>query len=232
MNTFPIETAHPDTILPSLKNFISETIESAAAQEKPYFIHMLGVPGSGKSTVAKEIYQMLEWRKPTLVGFDRIMESIPEYHQEPDRVRAFSSFELSARAGGYILIKELLGKRSDIFLDHGGPLASHVELLRFARANGYATAVVKVSVSNETAKKRIQARQLVEGRHTPLSYVDERCQIIEELTEGYRSATDHYFEIMNEDERQHSGISDSRVTETAAGIAREIRKNLEKPPRV
>jgi predicted ABC-type ATPase len=196
--TFPIETLEYHQILPSLRKTISDIIEKSISQEKPYIIHMLGVPGSGKSTVMKEIWNTLKRRPAAVVGFDRLMETIPEYHQGSDRQKSFSEFELPARAAGYVLIKELLQKQSDILFDHGGASAAHADLLSFAKSKGYTVAVIQVTAHPDIAKKRILERQLAEGRHTPPSYVDERIKIIENILPSYKTTADYFFEISNE----------------------------------
>jgi predicted ABC-type ATPase len=196
---FPIETPEWSDLSPSLGKIIREIVAGAGAQSNPFLLHTAGIPGAGKSSLADSLEKSLADLFPVRVAFDKIMCAIPEYSAEPDSLLAFSKYELPARAAGYLLVKNLMEKRANIIFDHSASFPKHVDLLKFAKSLGYKVAFVRIVAAPETVKKRILARQAVEGRHTPLNYVDERLVIIEKLLEDYKAVSDVYFEIQNDD---------------------------------
>lgn len=137
--------------------------------------------------------------RSALIAFDGIMKAMPEYRAESDSKKAFALCELPARNAGYVMLKQLLDKRASILFDHGASFEAHVDLLRFAKQRGYHVILVRVTISPEVAKQRIQARQSEEGRHTPLHYVDERKAQLDCLLSAYREAADSLIDIENPD---------------------------------
>lgn len=182
-----------------LQGEVLRILQSAVPQADPVLIHLLGPPGSGKSTVAALLAQATRASCPTIVAFDQLMESVPAYRDSPDREDAFRTWELPAREAGYTLLRLLLGKRITIILDHSGAVPSHVELLRHARqSQHYYVAVIRVLTPLETAASRIAARHTDGGRFVPLHYLADRHAAIEVLLDGYRSVAHYYADISNE----------------------------------
>lgn len=216
---FPIETeALADQPL-SLQQLVEARVDAAVAQ-RPYFVHMLGVPGAGKTTVARALIDRLTSRPPSFVGFDALMEEMPEYRSAEDREAAFAQFELPARAAGYRLIERLIAKKADILFDHGGSRADHVELLRFARETAdYRLAVLHVELDSGVARERVRRRFEAGGRHTPPHYIDERERAIRELLPSYRDVADHYTRFENDAE----GFTDEL---TQLGLLDELARAL------
>jgi len=204
--SLPIKTAPRTEIHPVLLDEVDGLVASALPRAKPVFLHMLGIPGSGKTSFVEVLVPELAKRPPVVVGFDRLMAVIPEYRDAMNREEAFNHYELPARAAGYFLLNELLVKRADILLDHGGSFPEHIDMLKYARDElGYRLIIVRMLTNAGTAKKRIEVRQDSEGRHTPVNYVDEREKIIGGLLKSYKNLTDYYFEILNEAEFEASG---------------------------
>lgn len=214
---FPIETPLQKDLLPALARVVATIAKSATTREHPYFVHTLGIPGSGKSSFVNALADQMKDRPPTVVAFDRLMEQVPEYRTHQDREQAFKQYELPAREAGYLLLRRLIEKGADILLDHSGAFPKHVDMLRYAKeAKHYRVIIVRIMVDLETAKKRIAIRQSIEGRHTPLDYVDERNRIVTELLPAYRDVADVYAEISNERE---AGASPQALVEETAKIA-------------
>ncbi len=224
MSLFPIEIPLQKDLLPVLASAITEAVKRAQSYERPYFVHTLGIPGSGKSSFVTSLTDQLGGgRTPTIVAFDRIMEKIPEYMSDQNRERAFLRYELPAREAGYFLLKDLVEKRADILLDHSGAFPKHVEMLKFAKEiKDYHVAIVRIVVDLETAKKRIQTRQSEEGRHVPLDYVDKRHHTIIQLLPLYKSVANIYCEISNEYEVDASQQSLASEAEKIATAIREM----------
>lgn len=185
---FPITTTRLRELKYGLEKVVREKLAALTSAQKPFIVHMLGIPGAGKTTFANQIYNELQQllNGDTLyLGFDRIMTEIPEY-SSVDKVTAFAKYEIPAREAGYVLLKSALERRANIFFDHGGAAADHPAILRYAsEALGYRTFMVYIKCDTAVAKSRVERRALAEGRHTPLSYIDERYKIIEDLLPQY-----------------------------------------------
>ncbi|MDD3030261.1 MAG: zeta toxin family protein [Alphaproteobacteria bacterium] len=197
--TFPIETPNEREIDPEILSVVEAVRRKAAAKDAPVLIHTAGVPGAGKSSFARALARRLD--PITLLAFDAIMEAIPSYRTMANKEEAFARYELPARAAGYWLVRELIAKKADILFDHSASFPKHVDLLRFAKGAGYSIVFVYVRTPSKIAKERILARQRKEGRHTPLSYVDERLTIIEALLDRYKRLADVYAVIDNDTHR-------------------------------
>lgn len=186
---FPIETIGLKDLQFGLDKIVEERLRSAPVSPHPLFVHMLGIPGSGKTVFARPLFECLERKVNgafTYVGFDDLMSDIPQYQSSQDRVAAFSAYELPARAAGYALLKGLLEKRANILFDHGGASSEHVDILRYAiHSLEYSAFMVHVKCDAKNAIKRIIRRAEIEGRHTPIHYVEDRKKLIDALLPRY-----------------------------------------------
>lgn len=181
---------------------IEERIVAAAIPSpRPFLLHMLGIPGAGKTTFLDILLQ--NWpstidAKPTLLGFDQVMQALPCYQSYPDKEAAFASLELPARAAGYSILERLLEKKTSILFDNGGSAPSHPDLLLRARdTHGFQIIFVSIVTKTEAARARVDARAIAAGQHTPLHYLEERAQKLQHLMGVYRTLTPHFFEIEN-----------------------------------
>lgn len=215
---FPIQTSNLADLEFGLDKIIEDKLKAAAASARPLFVHMLGIPGAGKSTFAQALFDHLANRLAgslTFVGFDRVMSEIPLYQSASDRVAAFATYELPARAAGYALLKGLVAKKASVILDHSGSAPTHVEMLRYAKGLGYTAFMVHIQCSAETAKARILVRAEVEGRHTPLHYVDDRQKAIAELLPKYTELL-HGLVMLDNSGRGLTGVD--RLTGSVADV--------------
>jgi predicted ABC-type ATPase len=160
---------------------------------------MLGIPGAGKTT----FLNILEanWigpDKPYLLGFDQVMQAMPEYQAEPDKIKAFDLFELPARQKGYQILEDLIADRKSLLFDNGGSAATHLNILSSAREKGFTIILVSIETPVEVAQRHIDQRSITEGRHTPMHYLEDRAQKIQALASDYRNITPHFYEITND----------------------------------
>ncbi len=165
----------------------------------PIFLHMLGIPGAGKTSFINILQSNWVGQDvPVLLGFDQIMQAMPEYQSMTDKVKAFSQFEIPAREQGYRVLDELMLKRQSLLFDNGGSAASHLEILGKAQSLGYTLILVSIKTPIEIAKRHVDQRSISEGRHTPMQYLEDRAEKIRHLTASYRSLTPHFYEIHND----------------------------------
>ena len=169
----------------------------------PVFVHMLGIPGAGKSSFLKILQQVWDQGNTpaaTLLGFDQIMQAIPGYQKMDDKVAGFANYEIPARVAGYRILDGLMAKRANILFDNGGSAESHPDLLRQARDKfGYRLVFVYLQTPIDVARARVDLRAVEAGQHTPLHYLEERATKLEKLILIYRTLTPYFYEIKNDD---------------------------------
>jgi predicted ABC-type ATPase len=175
---------------PELEAFWQELLAALPRQteEKPRFIHMCGIPGSGKTTYTK--YRLAQNPNFSLVQFDSIMESLPGYQpmlEELGPKRAFAHYELPARTIGYRLLSALVQRRHHIFFDHSAANRTHLGLLQALKTQGYQVEMHYLECHPHEAIQRVQKRFSESvGRHTPEELIWERAALLEELLPLYR----------------------------------------------
>lgn len=169
--------------------------ETPPADGKPLFIHLAGIPGSGKSTYAKRLLGQSGRSPIALVNFDDIMERIPAYQAERvhDPAAAFKRWEIPARAIGYFMLLALIEGKRNILFDNGAAVPAHVELLRRCKEErGYRIEMHYLKCSFAEAWRRIQLREAETGRHTPQAYLEDRQKILWELLPKYQKIVDRF----------------------------------------
>lgn len=180
---FPVEAA--DTI-------IGDCMKQAGTQSHPVILHMLGIPGSGKSTFVRQ----LEVSNTLVLGCDDVMEKIPGYQVDKaaqGNEAAFAKWELCAREITYEILFCAVEKRLNIVFDHGGSRPEHLEMLKKMKWDaGYRVTVIAMFIDEELALKRAATRD----RSLPPGYIPVRKKAIEELLPGYRAVADDYVEYM------------------------------------
>lgn len=182
-----------------LSDIETTIIDAAKSAPSPVFVHMLGIPGSGKSSFLNILQQ--EWQKKanvTLLGFDQIMQMIPSYQNMTDKIDGFRQFELPAREAGYRILDGLLKKRAHILFDNGGSAESHPDMMRYAKDQlQYKLIFLSIHTPIEVARSRVDARAIETGQHTPLHYLGERYQKLQNLIPAYREMAHAFYQIDN-----------------------------------
>jgi predicted ABC-type ATPase len=179
------------------RELIDHALASSQKQDEPLLIHLCGIPGSGKSTYARQFLN----QNPhyTLVQFDHVMESLPGYQSDKKQlgiVEAFSKWELPARAIGYHLLQALVENSRNIFFDHSAAFIAHVNLINKLKAKGYGIQMHYLPCDPNIALNRVQEREKVIQRHTPEKLIWEREALLKELIPQYRLLVDSFTEIL------------------------------------
>ncbi len=169
------------------EGLIEARLASVSSVEAPFILHMLGIPGSGKSTYVRG----LSLPNTVFLSFDTVMEEIPAYQAQKSRdglAAAFAAWETCAREIGYEILFRAAERKLNIVFDHGGARADHVEMLAHLKAAGYRIEVVHFDVDEAKAA----ARALERDRHLPPGYISARHQTLAELLPAYQALADAF----------------------------------------
>lgn len=186
-----------DEVKSAFEPIITKVLNDApAANSQRTFVHMLGIPGAGKSTF---------WQKNKkafadfiFVGFDTLMAMLPEYQKDVENLglkEAFARWELPARIAGYELLIRAMEQKKNIFFDHGGSPELHLEIMRAAKVDGYHTKMYYIKCDVETALQRTTAREKEIQRHTPEKLIIERYPLVEKRATQFKEIVDEFIEI-------------------------------------
>ena len=185
----------PDNLQPLAQQMLEGILSEHPSQESPTIIHLCGIPGSGKSTYARQLKQ--ENADYYTLSFDQIMSELPGYRDDcitAGLKQAFARWELPARGLGYYFLKALLRAKRSILFDHSGANESHIILLRQIGKIAYRTELHYIPCDIETARLRVKERESQTQRHTPEHYLTERAALLENLLPKYRQVVHHYRE--------------------------------------
>lgn len=196
----PYENIDPDFAIEAAK-IIDKLSHGAHAQDNPTFIHMCGIPGAGKSTVADRYYEEnLDEKDYVLIDFDRVMAEIEGYKQdrEIDPAGAYKKWSPLAASIGYKMLQSMIEGKRNILLDHGASPHAHKDLLTIARDKyGYRLKMIYVACDPDTALARIKLREQATKRHTPASLIYERQKLIDDILPDYKELVDSFESVDN-----------------------------------
>lgn len=182
----------------SLQESVKTSLQSSVAIKAPVLVHMIGIPGSGKSTATYYMKHALRKKFPVIVSFDQLMQTVPAYQNVADRELAFRCWEGEAKRAGYCLVEKLLKKNASFIFDHSGATSDHVKLLQFSKKYfGYRIAILRLIVDLDVAYRRIDERFVQDRRFVPKRYISERVEILDNLIFEYREVADEYLEVEN-----------------------------------
>ncbi len=197
-----IPCGYPQIATPEYETLLALVLESAPSVKTPVLIHMLGIPGSGKST----FYHSRQWSPHVLISFDKIMEELHGYQNDLTKLgntAAFQKWEMPARIIGYELLRRAVMARKNIFFDHGGLFNlginadSHLDLLNKLPQYGYRTEMYYISCPANIALTRTLEREKQTRRHTPEAFIRERGRLIDEYVEKYSACVDVFYHLDN-----------------------------------
>lgn len=161
--------------------------------DTPYFIHMCGIPGAGKTTIARPLYDKhLKADGFHYVGFDDVMETLNGYtalsKQNPEK--AFRKYAPTAANIGYHLINHAITNNISIIFDHGASPQSHIDLIKDLKT--YKTSIIYLECALDEAIKRVKKREIQIKRHTPEAMIIERHEKINTQMTDYKNAADDF----------------------------------------
>lgn len=180
----------------SFEDIICKFLDNTKSSKFPVFIHMLGIPGAGKSTFYCNNAE--KFQDYLYVSFDDIMMAHPQYQKDIENlgpIDAFNKWELPARIAGYELLFRAISARKNIFFDHGGTPQCHMELLIKLKQIGYTTKMYYISCPVEEAIKRAKEREVLTKRHTPVQLIIDRHKLIENNIETYKEIVDEFISV-------------------------------------
>jgi predicted ABC-type ATPase len=176
------------------KAIIEKSLNSSHSTSKPTLIHLLGIPGSGKTTYATKLLNTV-FTSYSLVQFDSVMESLAGYQNDKKQfglVNAFTNWELPARAIGYHLLQALVENSRDVLFDHSASFPSHLQLISKIKEKGYKVEMHRIECPPLVAVKRVKDREKIIERHTPEALIWERETILEKLIPRYKLIVDKF----------------------------------------
>lgn len=175
---------------------INDILSNNKMQEKPIFIHMLGIPGAGKTTYMNNNKE--NFKDFLFLDFDMVMEKLPEYKDDIKTlglVESFNKWQIPARIAGYEVLLQAIKKKLNIFFDHGGSPFLHVKMLEEVKKLGYRVKIVYIKCDIDTAIKRVKEREKITLRHTPEKMIIDREPLIKERVEQFKKIADEFIEV-------------------------------------
>ena len=175
---------------------IEKLLSGAVSSEKPEFVHMLGIPGAGKSTFYKNNKE--KFADFIRIDFDAIMELLPEYQRDLKLLgseKAFERWQMPARVAGYELLRRAVESGKNIFFDNGGSADCHRELLANVKKKGYHTAMYYINCPINIAVSRAVEREKITKRHTPKKMIEDRKLLIQKNLPLYKALVDDFYKV-------------------------------------
>ncbi len=174
---------------------INRALAQSHESSDPHFVHLCGIPGSGKSSYAKK--RLSKSPELNLVSFDAIMHELSGYRLDAtsNLKRAFQKWEIPARTIGYHLLNSLIQHNRNVLFDHSAAFEEHLLLIQHLRQLGYSLEMVYLECSPELALQRVRARQKNTLQYTPEEIVWQRYELLQVLTPRYRELVDEFHSI-------------------------------------
>ena len=114
---------------------INEILNNHISQDKPTFIHMLGIPGAGKTTYMNNNKEC--FKDFLFLDFDMVMERLPEYREDVKKlgsVEAFEKWEIPSRIAGYEVLLQAI-KKSTYFIKKDNDCSLPIQCKKSTKSN-------------------------------------------------------------------------------------------------
>ena len=175
---------------------IQKLLNSFPSVKNPKLIHMLGIPGAGKTTFYKN--NQIKFKNFLRIDFDTLMELLPQYQYDLQVLgskKAFEKWQIPARIAGYELLNRAIQTKKNIFFDHGGTPTCHQELLKNVKQMGYQTAMYYIDCPVDIALNRAIEREKITKRHTPPQMIKDRSILIQKNLPIYQELVDEFHKV-------------------------------------
>ena len=175
---------------------IENLLKTVSSVKTPKFVHMLGIPGAGKTTFYKN--NQAQFKNFLRIDFDLVMEMLPQYQYDVQKlgsVKAFEKWQIPARIAGYELLRRAIESKKNIFFDHGGTPLCHRDLLKNIKQMGYQTTMYYIDCPVDIALVRSIEREKITKRHTPPQMIKDRSVLIKENIPVYQKLVDEFKKI-------------------------------------
>lgn len=187
-----ISRSYEDIRCPEYEDILKKMMRRAVPSVQPKLVHMGGIPGAGKTTFTRN-YPM---ENMVYIGFDAVMSEIKGYKEDIKvfgSEEGFKKWEMPARIIGYELLRRCVEMRTNIFFDHSGCFASHIDLVHNIRKYHYTTDMYFILCDIEVAYQRALLREEWTMRHTPREMIEERFKLSEKYIKIYRDIVDNFY---------------------------------------
>ena len=162
---------------------------------RPMIVYLMGLPGSGKSTVLRPLAERFLARRergPVIVrDADAVRVRLPEFeHGLGSHVVQIETSDIT-----YEQATTRLPSRTHLLVDIVGDPAWVPDEMAEFRAKGYAVAALVAEVPLELAVRRAKWRALGSGRHVPIAYlrgVADQPRKALDATLGVSGLLDHW----------------------------------------
>ena len=162
------------------------TLRNTDSRGEKLLIAFAGIPGSGKTTIAKELEESLKAVRINSIDVEKAYVAL-ENERDISTKRAYIDWLMNK------IVKEF--KNKTIILDKGIE-RTYEHILDWCKENSYKVFIVGVNCSRKTAEKRIVMR---EGVETAKDYLAEMSRWLKEY-EAYRKLGISDIEINTEEE--------------------------------
>ncbi|MBK66845.1 MAG: hypothetical protein CMP22_01790 [Rickettsiales bacterium] len=174
-------------------NLYRSRIEQSNLKE-PTFIHMGGLPGAGKTTLAVSYLENeLKGQGFIRIDFDDIMTELDGYEESSmiNPEQAYDEFWQPAASIGYKIIEMLVNEKTNILLDHSGAPEYHIQILKeIKEIHNYKTKMIYAECPIEMVKMRVKVRELRTKRHVPEQLILDRDKSLAKNFKHYQEALD------------------------------------------
>lgn len=175
---------------------VSGYLKNMPRSSHPTIVHYLGIPGTGKTTQAKQLQRQARGRgfRFAYLDHDDVMESLPGYKNEKmtDPVAAFKAWQIPAPILGHHILQALIDRKISVIIDHGGTSENRIKLLTELKRRGYRIEIHHTHCPPALAMERARLREELTRRHTPHRLFQERSKNLARWLPQYKRIADRY----------------------------------------
>ena len=188
-----------DIAIPSQILVRKTFFDGLTASDHKTLFAMCGIPGAGKSTFVRQRAEEGDFPlNAFLLNPDKVMKILPEYihdYNKDGAEKAFETWEMPARTLAYAMFREALLKGFNIVIDMGCVREEDFENILACKKQGYHVHMHYIYCHPAEARARIKTRM----RYTPLSMLEQRQAMLEELLPKYKTIADKFLMFDNSD---------------------------------